>query len=192
LYRWLRNTHLLLGLASSLVLALYGLSAIQMSHRTWLVPRVVEKSTASFPISVSEGADVTEVARELMIRYGLTGDLRDVKQIGNTFRFSILRADIEYDVDYNPVDRAAKVVTRKTNWIGKINRMHHAAGLWHQSASLNLWGVLVALVSASLIVISLTGIYLWFKMNQERVIGTILLTLGLAVSLTLIVMLRAA
>jgi hypothetical protein len=44
----------------------------------------------------------------------------------------------------------------------------------------------------SLILISLTGIYLRFKMHQEPLIGTILLSFGLAVSLTLMVFLRTA
>ena len=55
-----------------------------------------------------------------------------------------------------------------------------------------MWAFFVALVSVALIVLSLTGIYLWFKIHTERVIGIILLALSLGYSLTLIVLIRTA
>jgi hypothetical protein len=55
-----------------------------------------------------------------------------------------------------------------------------------------VWAVFVALISVALIVLSLTGIYLWFKIHTERVIGIILLVLSLGYSLTLIVLIRTA
>jgi len=57
---------------------------------------------------------------------------------------------------------------------------------------LNAWGALVAVLSLALFVIGATGIYLWFKLHQERVIGAILLTLSLGYSLTLMVLARNA
>ena len=57
---------------------------------------------------------------------------------------------------------------------------------------MNVWGVLSGAVSVVLILISLTGIYLWFKWKQERVIGAILMALCLVFSVTLMVLLRTA
>jgi hypothetical protein len=76
--------------------------------------------------------------------------------------------------------------------IGMLNRLHHVGGLWHEYALINVWAVFVGLVSAILILLSITGIYLWFKIHSERVIGAILLTLSLGYSLTLTIMIRLA
>ena len=43
-----------------------------------------------------------------------------------------------------------------------------------------------------LVILALTGIYLWFKIHTERVIGSILLAVSLGFSLTLIMLIRTA
>ena len=50
----------------------------------------------------------------------------------------------------------------------------------------------MGVVSLSLLVLGVTGIYMWFKLHQERVIGTILLVAGFGYGLTLIVLIRTA
>jgi hypothetical protein len=47
-------------------------------------------------------------------------------------------------------------------------------------------------VSTALILLGLTGIYLWFKLHNERIVGAILLTISLSYSLTLMILLRVA
>ena len=50
-----------------------------------------------------------------------------------------------------------------------------------------------ALVSAALVLLGLSGIYLWFESHKERVVGAALLTISLGYSLTtLMILLRLA
>ena len=88
--------------------------------------------------------------------------------------------------------RAVKIRTNVANFMGMMNRIHHVGGLWHDYTLTNVWGVFVGLISVMLIVLSLTGIYLWFKIHTERVIGVALLALSLSYSLTLIALIRTA
>jgi len=76
--------------------------------------------------------------------------------------------------------------------MGMLNRIHHIGRLWHEFTLTNVWAVFVGLVSVALMVLSVTGIYLWFKIHTERVIGSILLALSLGYGLTLIVLIRTA
>jgi hypothetical protein len=76
--------------------------------------------------------------------------------------------------------------------MGMLNRIHHVGGVWHEFTLTNIWGFFVGVVSVSLLVLGATGIYMWFKLHQERVIGTILLVVGLGYGLTLIVLIRTA
>ena len=73
-----------------------------------------------------------------------------------------------------------------------INGIHHLAGLRHEYELLNLWGFFVGFVSVALFALGATGVYLWFKHYNERVIGMVLLGISLAYGLTLIVLVRVA
>jgi hypothetical protein len=190
MYKWIRNTHLLIGLFAFLFLLMYGVSAVQMAHNRWFnnKPAVTESE-----IALTAGVtDARAVARELMDRHGLRGELAQVRKAGDGFSFRIVRPGTVYEVAYSPETGNVKVKTNVANIMGMLNRIHHIGGLWHDFTLTNVWAVFVALVSVALILLSLTGIYLWFKIHTERVIGVILLTLSLGYSLTLIVLIRTA
>jgi hypothetical protein len=106
---------------------------MQMAHNRWFSnkPAVTESE-----IAITAGvSDARAVARELMDRHGLRGELAQVRKAEGGLSFRIVRPGT---------------------------------------------------------VLSLTGIYLWFKIHTERIIGVILLTLSLGSSLTLIVLIRSA
>jgi hypothetical protein len=56
----------------------------------------------------------------------------------------------------------------------------------------NIWAAFVVVVSIALILQGLTGTYLWFHFHQERKFGTILLSVNLAYSFGLMVLIRLA
>ena len=190
MYKWIRNTHLLIGLFACLFLLMYGVSSVQMAHNKWFSNRpAVTESEIALTTGVNEARSV---ARELMDRHGLKGELAQVRQTGQSFNFRIVRPGTVYEVAYTPETGTAKVKTNVANFMGMLNRIHHIGGLWHDFTLTNIWAIFVGLISVALIVLSLTGIYLWFKIHTERVIGVILLTLSLGYSLTLIVLIRTA
>jgi hypothetical protein len=87
---------------------------------------------------------------------------------------------------------AAKLQINTTRLMSVRNRIHHLGGTWHEYAPLNAWGVMIGLVSAGLILVGITGIYLWFKMHGERAIGIALLVANLGVCATPLVLIRTA
>ncbi len=190
MYRWIRNTHLLLGLSICLFLLMYGLSALQMAHPAWfdLKPAVTRENL----VLTRDAGSARSVAEQLRHAHGLRGDVTEVKATPGGFRFRIVRPGENVLVEYA---RASGAVILERNALGLmafLNRFHQSAGVRHTYAWLNVWGVLSALVSIALILISLTGIYMWFKWKQERVIGAILMAACLVFSLTLMVLLRTA
>jgi len=190
MYKWIRNTHLLIGLFAFLFLLMYGVSAVQMAHNRWFNNKpAVTESEIALKAGVS---DARAVARELMDRHGLRGELAQVRKTGDGLSFRIVRPGTVYEIAYSPETGNAKVRTSVANIMGMLNRIHHIGGLWHDFTLTNIWAVFVGLVSVALILLSLTGIYLWFKIHTERVVGVILLTLSVGYSLTLIVLIRTA
>lgn len=190
MYRLLRNTHLFLGIAAFLFLLMYGISAVQMAHNQWFSTKpVVTETRVSLPPETPDNARA--IARELR-NSGVRGELRQVNATAAGYQLEIERPGAHYQVEYTRASHEAKVRVRTAGFIFMLNRIHHIGGMWHDYGPINAWGVLVGLVSASLIVIGATGIYLWFKIHSERVIGMALLAVNVGVCVTLLVMIRTA
>jgi hypothetical protein len=164
---------------------MYGLSSVQMSHNRWFEnrPAISERET---PV---RGASPRQVAAELMAQ-GLRGELAQVSATPDGANFRIVRPGTVYEVAW--AGGTAKIKTNQANFMGMLNRIHHIGGLWHEFTLVNIWGFFVGAVSLALLILGPTGIYLWFKIHQERLIGAILLALGLGWGLTLLVLIRAA
>jgi hypothetical protein len=191
MHRWLRNTHLFLGLFSFLFLLMYGASSVQMAHNSWFNTKPsVNESTVQVP--GERAHDARAVARFLMDRHGVRGEIQQAQETEEGFRLRVMRPGTVYEVAYVRSTGEAKVRTNVANFIGMLNRLHHVGGLWHEFTLTNIMGVFVGMVSAALILLGLTGIYLWFKIYKERKIGAALLAVSLGYSLTLMVLMRIA
>jgi hypothetical protein len=191
-YRWLRNTHLLLGLFSFLFLVMYGVSAIQMAHRSWFnIKPAVTKTQAAIP--QEKATDGRAVARELMDQGVVRGEIEgEVKVTADGYRFTVVRSGTICEVDYSRANGSANVIINTPGLLGMLVRIHHIQRLDHTYMPTNVWSAFLLVVSMALIILAATGIYLWFKLHPERVIGSILLTLSLGYSLTLMVLIRLA
>ncbi len=190
MYRWLRNTHLFVGLFSCLFLLMYGVSSVQMSHNTWFSSK---PSTTESRVALGAGGagDPRALARRLMEEHGLRGEIQQIRATAAGCAFRIVRPGTVYDIDYAGLSGQAHIKTHVAAFMGMLNRLHHIGGLWHDFGLVNAWAFFLGLVSAGLVVLGLTGIYLWFKIHTERLAGGILLALSLGYSLTLMVWMRA-
>src|SRR6266568_2294149 len=109
MYKWIRNTHLLIGLFASLFLLMYGVSAVQMAHNKWFSNKpTVTESEVSLAAGIN---DARVVARELMDRHGLKGEVAQVRKAGQGFSFRIVRPGTVYEVAYAPETGVAKIKT---------------------------------------------------------------------------------
>lgn len=188
-HRWLRNSHLILGLVAFPMMMVYGLSAVQMAHHNWFSekPAVTEREVDAGAFGPSDGR---ALAQSLMDRYAMHGEVQQVRTTDEGIRLRIVRPGTAYDVEYVRQTGKAKIETSVAGFMGVLNRLHHAARMNHNYAPVNILGGIVAFVSATLILLGLSGVYLWFKIHNERVIGAILLALSLGFSLTLITIIR--
>jgi hypothetical protein len=190
MYRLMRNIHLILGLVFVLALGVYALSSVRIAHRTWFAggPTVTEDV---FAVDASRAGSPRELALYLIQEQGLVGELFRVQPAeGDRLRFMIRRLGTNYQVEYTRGAEEAQVKTTRQRFIGMMGSMHFAHGFWHDNGLINVWGAVVLLTSIGLFLIGASGIYLWFKTYEERVLGSILLGIGLVFSLTLMVLVR--
>ena len=185
MYRFIRNTHLILGLSASLIILVYAVSAVQMAHRFAIKPQL-----SSEDLALSPGLAARSAAQQLMDQHGCRGDLGDVTSAEQQIRFSITRPGTAYAVTYYPTDGRAHIERRELPFMGLLNRLHHLNGFEHSSAAMNAWGWILAWISITLILLGATGVYMWFRIYTERRIGSILLAANLCVSIALLILLR--
>ena len=191
MYKLIRNIHLGLGLSGFAFLMMYALSAVQMAHNTWfnLKPAVTE---STLHVAADAAVSARSLASHLITAHDLRGELQQVREQPSGWRLRIMRPGTVYEVDFARETGQAKVRTNTAGFMGMLNRIHHVAGLNHEYSLINVWGALVALVSVVLLLIGASGVYLWFKIHTERVVGGILLALTIAYSGTLLYLMRTA
>ena len=122
----------------------------------------------------------------------MRGELREAIATAAGWKFEIARPGAAYEVEYSAATHQARILVHISGFMAILNRIHHIAGTWHDFGPTNVWGVFVALVSVALILLGVTGIYLWFKIHSERVVGIALLAVNLGVCVTLLVLIRTA
>ncbi len=189
MYKTIRTVHLLLASFSLPFLVMYGVSAVQMTHSTWfnMKPSVHEEQIATD----SGVTDARSVARDVMQRRpGVRGELMNVQKTPAGFSFRIVLPGTVHEVQYDRATGAAKVKTSVAGVLGMLNRMHHAAGFWHEPIVMKVWALAVLVVSAALLLVGATGIYMWFARRSERRLGVALLAVNLAFVVTLLVLMR--
>src|SRR2546422_9067187 len=108
MYRWLRNTHLFLGLFSCLFVLMYGVSSVKMSHRTWFAPPG-PGTESRIAIPAENATSARAVARELMDKHGLSGELAAGRVTPEGFRFRIVGPGTRYEVEYAKATGEARI-----------------------------------------------------------------------------------
>jgi hypothetical protein len=188
MYRLLRTTHLALASLSLPFLLLYGLSSIQMTHSAWFSrgPKITKTH-----VSASAGRNNARLlARELMDREGLRGDIQQISETPIDYKLRIARPGTVYEIDYVRATGETAIRTSTANFMGLMNRLHHAAGFWHDYRLINVWSAVVVFVSIAIILLGVSGVWMWFARGKDRVVGMVLLALNLGISLTLLFLIR--
>ena len=186
MYKPIRTIHLVLGLFTALLILVYAVSAVQMAHQYAIRPRV-----SSQDLALQSGLEARSLAQLLMDHHGYHGDLGEIENAGGRLLLTISRPGGNYGVTYDPSTGRARIQMRELPFMGLLNRMHHLNGFGHWSPAMNAWAWILALVSITLLTLGATGVYMWYRLYNERRVGSILLGLNVCVSIVLLVMLRS-
>jgi hypothetical protein len=189
LYPVLRDVHLTAGLFSMLFVLMYGWSSLQFSHPAWADTQPV---TVEWQTQLAPGLAPRDAAQALRTDLGLQGDLAQIRQQNGLTQFRLVKPGVVQEVRYEPATGATRLKTNRWGWAGMMNRLHTAAGLWHEDGWVNLYGWLVGLVSFGLLLLGSTGLYLWFVRKRERKLGIVMLAISLLWGLGTMVAMRVA
>jgi len=191
MFRLMRNVHLIFGLIFFFYAIIFAVSSLTIIYRPWLgLSPTDTEQTLSIP--ADQAATPRALALELMRDHGLKGDLRQAGEKDGEFNLVIARPGTTDNVRYSPATGQATIKTRRQGVLETMVQLHTNHGFWHDYLPANAWAMLSFLGSAGLFLLGATGVYLWFCHNEERVVGSVILALGLIYGITSLVLSRIA
>ena len=191
MFQFMRNVHLALGLVFLVMALIFSLSSLVTIYRPWL-PQSIEESERTVQVPAQAASTPRALARALMRSEGLKGTVSRIEEDPEAIRFRIFRHGTEFRIEYGRSTSKAKIELRRWGLLETLVQLHVNHGFWHEFAPANAWAALSLLASAGLLLLGATGIYLWFAHYEERVVGGILLALGLSYGLATLVLTRLA
>lgn len=189
MFRLMRNIHLGVALAVLAMAMIFAASTIFFMYRSWLPNEVIESER-----TVQVGADAPPAPRalavELMRHHGLDGELSDIAETDGGYSFRIFRPGTEHRVSYARATGTATIRDRQWQTGQTLMHLHTMHGLWHESWPAMLWSLFSLAASAGLLALGVSGIYLWFASRADRLVGSILVVLGLGYGLITLLLTR--
>lgn len=182
LLKWLRKTHLYLGLWGALLGLVFGVTGILLNHRSIMkipVERVVQRNV-QLPLPASPPASAKELAAWLQSELAFTPTQtpliksQPAKQViwgdrlvSQPERWTVSLQSPTHGVsaEYYVGNRFVQVDHLDATLIGTLTRLHMASGV---NA---FWVLLSDSIAGSLILLSITGLLLWTQLNKIRLIG---------------------
>lgn len=190
-YVLLRKLHLALGLFVLPFALLYAVSAFEMAHR-FVIRTSETKRSFEVTLEPSRRASTPEGAlAALEVAASVRGEIKSASREAGVLVLEIARPGTYYEVRLRE-GRYASVTEHRSDTLGFLNRMHHAAGLWSPLPEKVLWGALVLVVSAALLLLGITGLLLWLARKAERRAGLLFLATSLAFCVGLLLLIRFA
>jgi hypothetical protein len=179
--KWLRKTHLYLGLWGAILGLLFGASGILLNHRSIMkipVDRVVQKS-AQLPLPEPAFTSATEMAQWLQRELQFTPTAPPMiksqppkkviwadrpMQQPERWSVSLQSPDRGVNAEYLVGNRFVQLDQIDATPIGTLTRLHMGSGV---NA---FWILLSDSIAGSLILLSLSGLLLWTELHKMRTI----------------------
>ena len=195
LYSWTRDAHLYVGLFISPWIVVFALSVIFLNHN-WVPEGQAGKVLRSTVIvdvpdgfEQAEGMKRVQLARQMLDQLGVSGEIGYVSSGGQQHHFSFpvsrpgWTATLELDADTGSV----AVEEQYTSTADALNYLHKSPGPHNANIRGNwlltrVWKYSVDTFVYLLLLLSASGVYLWFTLQAERKAGLVVLASG-AVSL---------
>ena len=125
-----------------------------------------------------------------MDQEGYRGWVLDIEEKDDGFEFLIGRMGTVHEVAYKTGSSEVAVTKKVWPLMSLLTWMHTTFGTDHEFGPHNFWGLLMFLTSVALLLLGATGIYLWFKIHSERLVGPVLMFGSLGFGLVMIFLLR--
>jgi hypothetical protein len=190
---WNRKAHYYLGLYFLFFLWLFSLSGLLLNHSSWAFAQFYPNrkiSTLGGPVQISLSSSDLDKARAVMRHFGIEGEIgwSAPRGGGAGLEFNVTRPGRVYQVQTNLKDNRAAITLNEYNAWGVLRGIHTFVGAspddprnprdWMLTT---IWAISMDAVAAGVVVLVLSGIYLWWNRRDKRAGGLFALAAGTAV-----------
>jgi hypothetical protein len=189
MFQLMRNIHLGIALTIIVMAMIFAASTIFFMYRSWF-PDEVAEAERTVQVSADAAGTPRELAMELIRNHGLKGEVMGIAETDDGYTFRVFRPGAEHAVEYSRATGVAKIRERQWQLGQTLMQLHTMHGFWHESATATLWSAFSLLASLGMLALGASGIYLWFVNRAERLVGGVILTLGLSYGLITLILTR--
>ena len=182
MYRWMRATHGLAGLALASVLTMYALTGVVMIYgEGQRVPASREESKQPLP-DAWRGLRGPQLSAAVRSSLGLRGRADLPRRKAGRTQIIFRRPGARSEVTLDSASGSVEIVRFREGWVRTLAQLHQQNG--YEGTLLNkLWAATVDLAALALILFAASGVYLWWKLGRQRRLGLAVLVVASGYSL---------
>jgi hypothetical protein len=185
--RLLRRTHLYLALFLAPWLLMYAASTFVMNHRALFhneepppPPQYEVERQLTYPGDLPDGATPAQIALQLLATLDLDGAHSFARSsTSEKVVVTRLHATAPRRITYTAADRRVVVEKMTFSNVRFLEQMHRRRGYQHNYLLDDLWAISVDLTIAALILLALSGIWMWWELRVTRRYGAVALSAGI-------------
>jgi hypothetical protein len=189
---WNRRLHFYLGLYFLLFLWVFAVSGLFLNH-DWEFTHFWEdrrESSVDRPIRIASNGDKGQTAMDVMSQLGLVGEIEwpSPTMSENQLTFRVVKPGETSDVVADLAAGTAHVKKIRVNGWGAARVLHTFSGVRINDPSFRrdwvitkIWSFAMDALAAGLLVMVLSGYYMWFRLKSKRLMGMAALIAGYVV-----------
>lgn len=188
---WNKKLHIYLGLFFLWFLWLFAISGLFLNHPKWLFADFwPSRNQSEFARKIQSPPEKNDlgIARNLMQQLGISGEIEwtTTRPASDRFDFRIVKPGqiIEVKTDLKRGEAAVNAI--QTNGWGIVKMLHTFTGVRSTDLSAErdwwatkVWSFSMDALSIGLVILVISGIILWLKLKNSRILGAIFLGSGL-------------
>lgn len=190
---WTRRLHFYLGLYLLLFLWLFSISGLLLNHPEWELTHSFweqrQESSSERVIVPPRATGDLAIAKDLMRQLGIAGEIHEIKRnsADDQFSFRSGRPGQIFNVEARFDTQRATVTQIDLNVWGVLSGLHTFTGVSMNDPGrerdwvvTRIWSVAMDAVALGLMILVLSGVYLWYRLKPKRLLGLVVLGAGTA------------
>jgi hypothetical protein len=174
---WNRRFHIYLGLYLLALIWLLSVSGLLLNHPTWRIAQFwPDRAQSSFEqaVHLRKEMDDWEKANEAMLQLNITGE---IEQLGSKegFRFQVVKPGRIFNIEIDSETDLAQVEVIQVNGWGVLHMLHSFTGVRMENPEkqrdwiwTRVWSICLDAVAIGLIVLVISGLYLWCLERRKK------------------------
>ncbi|QDU19261.1 PepSY-associated TM helix domain-containing protein [Urbifossiella limnaea] len=169
-----RAAHLYLTLAGLALILFFSVTGFMLNHEAWFLPDEPTTRTAegTVPEATNPSADRLDVSEGVRRAFGARGEVKSYRADEETVEVEYLRPGERTLAEVRRSDGRATVTVESRGWAAVAVDLHKG------KYSGRPWMLLIDVVCVLMLVISATGLVLWWSLKSRGKWGALLLLLG--------------